>query len=284
MFDEYEEMDYCMPVYTEKDVNKTYEKLQEKKRELRYKKGLYTTATIGIIGGAFLIPTIMGCAIGTAVGRSPFKREDVVRTAHVKTEFNSDGEVESTKQYVPYANEKSELRYYSDWVKLGDKYVNCETTYDVSGLTLETVEGLIKIKGTENKTFGDPVNERIISKETISKEELEKGEHYEGTIYKVDKSDTVVTPQLKSENKVDIDACIVMPGTVGIFTGLIGLLFFRFSKTLEGLVDSSLDLRDTKQDIKDIEKWRQIENKVTKNPGEDIAQWDKVVNVLRRNR
>ena len=255
MFDEYEEETYYEPepVYTEEQINSRLKELRKEKRKLKIKKGLYIAGSLFLVGGLGLTPGTIGIASGIQCGHSPLKKDDVVRQAHIKTVFSSDGEVETSKRYAPYENEKSEMRYYSNWIKNGNKYVTCESTYDVTGLTYDDVDGLMKIKGIESEPFGKPVAERIITKESVSDEELAKGSHYEGVIYLISNDDYVVTPQTTSENNEDIMGYLVVPGTVGLIPGCLGTFLAAYSDAPDKIASASYRLIDTKREIKEFE-------------------------------
>lgn len=210
MFDDYDDFEY-EPVerITEEEVDRELKDLTEKRRKLRKKTGLYSAKLVGIVAIITGLTTTLGVVGGTLLDHSPLKKEDVVRPAHIKTQFSSDGESKVTKQYEPFDQERSFIRYYIDCVQKGDKFITCESTYEVTGLTYQDVDGFIRIKGIDEKIFGEPVLERIIQKDE------KEGPKYEGVIYEIDNNDKIVTPQTDIEDAEDKLGFLVLPSTVG---------------------------------------------------------------------
>ena len=195
-------------------INKEIKELKKQKRKIILRKGLSGLVLVGTVAA---IPTITIIA-GIYTGHSPFKKDDVTREAHVKTEFNSDGKKNISKQYESYDEEKSFVYYHSGWTKEDDQYVSEMRTYDVKKLTYDEVSKGIE-SGNENNVFESPVSIEKLSKDTITEEEKNEKEHYEGIIYTVDKNDTIITPQTSLENGFDFEGFLVIPILLGVIVG-----------------------------------------------------------------
>ena len=209
--------------YEEPTIEETENKIEElkkKSKKLKFKKGLYTLQTFGVLcGGLILIPTITSLVYGH-FGHSPFKKEDVVRPAYIKTEFDSDGKKEVSKQYEPYEDMSSKVTYYSDWTDIGDKYAVITETYDVSGYTFEEVDGIMKIKGHPSS---EPVEEIAFSESNPEKE----GNYYVGVVYEKDPKDYILTPQTAEENSDDIANGLATPIVLGTLCGLPAVAYLK---------------------------------------------------------
>lgn len=198
---------------TESEISKEIESLEKRKKELNRRKKLYLSGTIGLVASSTIISTGLGATIFSLCGYSPFKKDDVVKIAYIKTDFDSEGKKEVSKQYEPYPNMKSKVTYYSDWTDVGDKYASVTTTYDVSGYTFEEVNGLVKIK---DHPSGEPVEDIVFAEDISDK----TSNYYEGTVYESNNLDYIVVPQTNEENKRDIIGGLVVPGVPGAFISL----------------------------------------------------------------
>ncbi len=221
-----DELDPILP--TEEALNEKIEELEKRKKILIRKKNLYFAEYIGAILSGAIIITGIGVGVATKNGHCPFKKEDVKRIAYIKTDFDSEGKKEVSKQYEPYKDMSSKVTYYGEWTDVGDKYATVTTTYDVTGHTFEEVDGIVKIK---DHPSGEPVEEIVFIEDASAKPSI----HYEGTVYETNKNDYIITPQTKDENERDIIEGLILPALPGLFVSAVVYVYQKtgFDTTLD---------------------------------------------------
>lgn len=195
--------------------NEKLRELKKEKRKLIFKKGLVYTLEVGATIGILLTLPAIGAGVATAIGHSPFKREDVVREMHIKTEFNTEEGKNVSKQCAPYEKEKSVVHYHTGWVEDNNQYVSEVSTYDATGITYDQIDECLRENKNISEVLGDPVFSEEITKSSITEEESKEKSHYEGVIYSVDYTNANVTPQTYEENAKDIGYSLIIPGLLG---------------------------------------------------------------------
>ena len=199
-----------------KSLNKELKELKKERRKYRFKSGLRFSAGFGTALGVLLATPLTTSVIGTCLGYSPFIRDDVVREAHIKTEFNSEGERNVSKKYEPYEDEKSLVHYHTGWVEAGDQYVSEVTTYDASKVSYDAIDECMKSGSDVSDVLGAPILSEKIYKDTLTEKEKVLNPYYEGVIYTVDSSDTTISPQTLNENAEDWVIFAYLPGFAGL--------------------------------------------------------------------
>ena len=221
------------------EINQEIKKLKGMKRKVIFKNGLYGIALAGIIMSSLVGLPVTVTALGVCLGHSPFKLEDTTKEAHIRTEFNTDEGRNVSKQYESYDDEKSIVHYHSGWTNTGNEYVSKVVTYDVNGLTYDEVKEGIKSENVED-ILGKPILTEEISKDTITEEEQNENSHYEGVIYTIDQSDTIVGPQSEKENGNELALLTVGPALIGLVPGYIFARTFIDSRAGNYLLDHAL--------------------------------------------
>ena len=240
-----------------RQLDKKVKELKKEKRKIRFRKGLCGLTFAGIILGSSALPSVFGIAVGSFNYHSPFKRDVIVKEAHIKTEFNSNNGVEVSKQYDEYKKEKNELRYYTGWEKTpDDKYISNVITYDASNLTYSDVD---KIINGEIK-LNEPIKEDVLHKEYVSENHLNEGPYYEGVIYSIDSDDCIKIVQTKEENKTDLINFLYLPFVFGTPIGVSA--FLNFKKDIYGILGPKFDPERNCRNIESVN--RDIRNTLEK--------------------
>jgi len=189
-------------------LGKNIKNLRKERREFRFRKGLCGITAAGIVLGVAAIPSTFMTLMYMTQNRSPFKRDETVKEAHIETVFNSNNGIEVSKQYDPYKSEKNELRYHTEWEKTpNDDYISNLITYDASNLTYNDVELIIK----GEKELSKPIKEEVLHKEYISEPLVNEGAYYDGVIYETNPDDCITVLQPEDKDSEDKFFCFEFP-------------------------------------------------------------------------
>lgn len=169
--------------------------------------------TIQLITPYVLTASII-TGIFTAVGGTPFFKDQRKNDAHITEEFDSYGKIKKEIQYNSSDLSENILYYQSKWTNnIDGTYTRYIEEYNLTEITIEELIELSNKETLELKDiFGEPISSKKIIENNLTEEQINEEAYLRATIYYKDTNDYFFVEETNTENIVLTIFCILLTG------------------------------------------------------------------------
>lgn len=190
-----------------KDINKIHFKLKHKNLE-KVKNEISRRGKIIFCKGRLYAPYViaLGLSIGvfSMVGATPFLTDKSKNYQKTMKEIDADDHVRIINQYEDFENYVNVVTLYGKWEDKDGIYLRNIKVYKLGDLSEDKI---IKILNEDVNSlediFGNPISEKIESRNYLEKKELEKDAYLSAKIYSEDKENFIYVNQSVEKNIIE---------------------------------------------------------------------------------
>lgn len=191
------------------DIRNISFKINHQKLEM-IKNNIIKQAKINLCRGKLVAPYVIAASlcvsVGSIFGATPFIIDKEKSYLKIMDESDSLGNTYSMQQYENFSDDNNVITYYDKWYQNNDSSFSRNIKiYNMGEVTSETIQKLLNKQSdwSLERLFGDPIINRMETKNKLTEEEKNSIPHIQARYYSVSDNDYIFVDEPLNSNVIE---------------------------------------------------------------------------------